>query len=214
MTEALDHLTTNNSAFPTKSTSPDHVTVFDFIAVVNDYGFPFNLEQLPIMAGPPPSELARIETAKLLTDLMVYFSSLEMREHLIILYTYFKDVNRKDKDAMIEKANVWAKVVLSSRGKDKSEFTEEQKEADQVDLARRTISLFYQRYMVLWRTGQYARDLFNDVDFPGKARVYEVRDYVLPLDHANYHIVIKGDSTKWESKRPKVYKFLDQLVKL
>lgn len=216
--EALHHLSTNNAAFSNttdnnRNIPSEQVTVFDFIAIINDYGFPFNVEQLPIMAPPPPSEIARIETTKLLTDLMVYFSSQEMREYLISLYTYFKNVNRKDKQAMQERANEWANVILSSRGIDKDNFTEEQKEADKVDMARRTISLFYQRYMVLWRTGQYARDLFSEVDFPGKARVYEVREYVLPLDHANYHIVIKGDSTKWPSKCPKVYKFLDQLVK-
>ncbi|CAO3628058.1 unnamed protein product [Cunninghamella blakesleeana] len=210
--ETLYHLITNNAAF--KNSPSEQVTVFDFMAIINDYGFPLNIEQLPTLSLPRLSESTKIETAKLLTDLMVDFSSQETREHLIALYTYFKDVNRKDKQAMQEKANQWASVIISSRGIDKQKFTPQQLEADAVDMARRSISFFYQRYMVLWRTGQYARDLFSEVDFPGKARIFEVGEYVLPLDHANYHVVIKGDATKWETKRPKVYKFLDQLVKL
>ncbi|KAI8089049.1 uncharacterized protein BX664DRAFT_332047 [Halteromyces radiatus] len=194
----------------------EDMNIYGYIAITREYGFPLDMEKLPLtMLSPPPapSEQARVETAKMIMDLVTYFSSKEMRDHLIALYTWFKGYNKRDKEQMQTRANQWARVTLEARAKDAEIWTEEEKLADKVDLARRTISLFYQKYMVMWRMGQFARDLFTDVDFPGKGRIFEMKEHVLPLDHANYHIVIHGDPSKWASKRPKIYKFLDQVVK-
>ncbi|CAO3593576.1 unnamed protein product [Absidia cylindrospora] len=194
------------------------MSIYSYIAITREYGFPLDMEKLPLtMLSPPPapSEQARVETAKMVMDLITEFSTLEMRNHLVALYTWFKDCkDKRDKNQKQERSNEWAQVMLSARGKPSiNEWTDEEKQAERVDLARRAISLFYQRYMVMWRMGQFARDLFTDVDFPGKGRIYEMKENVLPLDHANFHLIIRGDATKWNSKRPKVYKFLDQVIK-
>lgn len=196
------------------------MSVYSYIVITREYGFPLDMEKLPLtMLSPPPapSEQARVETAKMIMDLITEFSTKEMRDHLLALYTWFNRSNvkdKKDKQQMQDRANQWAQVMLAARAKlNTNEWTEDEKQAERVDLARRAISLFYQRYMVMWRMGQFARDLFADVDFPGKGRIYEMKEHVLPLDHANYHLVIRGDPAKWASKRPKVYKFLDQVIK-
>ncbi|SAL96460.1 hypothetical protein [Absidia glauca] len=197
-------------------TDGQDMNIYSYIAVTREYGFPLDMEKLPLMMlSPPPvpSEQARVETAKMIMDLVTYFSSKEMRDHLLALYTWFKGFNKRDSAAMQDRANEWANAILDSRTKNAAEWTDQDELADRVDLARRTISLFYQRYMVMWRMGQFARDLFTDVDFPGKARILEMKEHVLPLDIANYHVVIRGDPAKWEAKRPKVYNFMDQVVK-
>ncbi|CAO3622721.1 unnamed protein product [Cunninghamella echinulata] len=108
-------------------------------------------------------------------------------------------------------------IKLSREGKN-DELTLEQKSEERhafkVDEARRHISLFYQRFMALCAIGQLSREVFKKVDFPGKSRMKTfIRDY-LPLDYANYHIVInpKSNDREWEAKKPNVYKFLEEFI--
>ena len=67
--------------------------------------------------------------------------------------------------------------------------------------------------MTLWRVGRVSRETFADVDFPGKNRIKDFLRYVQPLDHANYHIIIGKSAEDWINKKPKVYCFLEELIR-
>jgi hypothetical protein len=43
--------------------------------------------------------------------------------------------------------------------------------------------------------------------------MFEFLELVRPLDHANYHIVIRGNPAEWATKQPKVYTFLEEYIR-
>ncbi|KAI8138774.1 hypothetical protein BJV82DRAFT_629743 [Fennellomyces sp. T-0311] len=186
------------------------ITVYGLIGISRKHNFPFE----NIGKDIPPvekvlSEEARMEIAKMVMGLVSEFAEPTMSGHLTCMYKWYEGVGR-DKAAIQERANEWA--VLNKQFRKAKEPTEKQKEAKRLDEARRAISFFYQRYMVMWRIGHLSREAFVGVDFPGKGRMRDFIRYVQPLDHANYHIVMGKDTSTWDQKKPLVYQFLEQFL--
>jgi hypothetical protein len=191
------------------------MNLFGFITLTNEYGFPIDLEKLPslIKSKAIVTEETRMEIAKMVMNIVLEFSSEDMGKKLLFIYRWYKGINKNDSSAIQKRANEWAIVLKESRkntilGKFYTWYYQPQ----ELDISRRSISFFYQRYMVMWRVGQLSRNVFDEVDFPGKARIKDFLKYVQPLDHANYHIIISGDPNQWKNKKPKVYKFLEELI--
>ncbi|CAO3593577.1 unnamed protein product [Absidia cylindrospora] len=194
----------------------DHLTISGYIILTKLCDFPLKVEKLPLLidSHATVSAQTRMEIAKMVNELITYYSTKEMRDLLVAIFTWYKGCNKRERngEAWQERANEWAREIIKNRGKSIDELDERGKLAEQVDMARRTYSFFFQRYMVVFTIGQLSKEMFSQVDFPGKARMFEFIDHVKPLDHANYHIVIRGDPTVWESKQPKVYKFLSDYI--
>ncbi|KAI9251806.1 hypothetical protein BDA99DRAFT_607953 [Phascolomyces articulosus] len=192
------------------------ITIYGFISFMQKHGFPFekNVALRKAFDMPVMGEDKRMEIAKMVMDLVQEFASSEMKKNLVDVYTWYAGVDKKDKKAMQERANKWARLVKESRDVkyDKTKETDEHKRANDVDSARRAVSLFYQEYMVMWRIGQVSREMFNDVDFPGKARIKDFINFYSPLDKANFLIVMGRQEKDWENKKPKVYNFLKKMV--
>ncbi|KAI9497317.1 hypothetical protein BDB00DRAFT_24203 [Zychaea mexicana] len=189
--------------------SSNNVTAFTFISLVDSFGFPFgrNNDKQAL------SEKGRVQVTQMIVELMRELGSPEMRAHLLEVYEWYKGIDRTDAGAIQQRANEWAAIIKKHPRTDTSTpKSEEQKRADDIDLARRAISLFYQRYMVLWKIGPTARDVIKNVDTPGKARIRDFLTYVKPLDYANLITVIGADPASWPKKKPVVYSFLDTLV--
>ena len=189
-----------------------NVTVFNFISLIEQFDFPFGKNNDKSVMG----EEGRVEVTKMIMELMRELASSAMRDHLLTIYDWFKGIERTNTDAINKRANEWASIIKGSPRTEittpKTTKTDEQQRADNLDLARRAVCLFYQRYMVLWKIGPAAREVIKGVDTPGKARMRDFLTYVLPLDKANLTVVIGADQKTWEQKRPKVYDFVDTLV--
>ncbi|KAF7724293.1 hypothetical protein EC973_001194 [Apophysomyces ossiformis] len=188
------------------------LTVYGFIRITKEYGFPIDVDRLPPLplSNVVMSEEGRMEIAKMVMSLMSDFSSKEMHQSFIRVELWYKGVNREDKDALQKRADEWAECIVASRNAEHK--TELHLAVEELDYSRKTISLFYQRYMVIWRIGRVSREMLSDVDFPGKARIRSFLRYIYPLDYANYRIVIRQDPAKWDHRSPKVYKFLKELL--
>ncbi|KAG0163194.1 hypothetical protein DFQ28_000294 [Apophysomyces sp. BC1034] len=188
------------------------LTIYGFIRLTNEFDFPIDEDLLPPLpqSSVVMSEEGRIQIAEMVISLMSDFSSKEMQQHLIHVYTWYRDVQRHDIRGLQKRADEWAEYLKQSR--DIDEKAPEHIEADHLDFSRRTISLFYQRYMVMWRIGRVSREMLSDVDFPGRMRIQDFLRYILPLDNAHYRIVMGQDSTHWDHRKPKVYSFLKELL--
>jgi len=179
-----------------------------------EYEFPFNAFKLPTLPASDSelSQEARIQLANQVMDLMNQYAVPEMQDTVRDLVYYFKykdgrNMNNQDKEAQVRE---WAELLKEAKLVDK--LTDHHHKAMAIDKCRRALSFFYQRYMVMWRIGQLSQDLFADLDFPGKARIRQFLALVEPLDYAHYHVVFAADKNEWESKKPKVYKFLRELL--
>ncbi|KAI8138749.1 hypothetical protein BJV82DRAFT_582584 [Fennellomyces sp. T-0311] len=184
------------------------INIYGFLEVTRKYGFP--VEHLPThlsTTGQSSTEEARAEITKMVIPLVTEFSSQEIQQHLLVLYGWYKGIDRKNEDAYQQRANEWATLVKESRTV--TTKSEEHIQAEKVDNARRALSFFYQRFMVIWRIGSVARETFAGVSFPGKPRIRDFIRLVRPLDFANYSIVIGADR-QWNP--PEVYHFLSELV--
>ena len=156
------------------SSGASSITVFGFISLVRKHSFPFENVGTDI----PPvektlSEESRMEIAKMVMKLVSEFASEEMKQHLTAMYSWYDGVDRKNPKAFQERANEWA--LLKKEMWHVDELTAEHETAEKLDSARRAISFFYQRYMVMWRIGKLSRQAFSGVDFPGKGRI---RDFI------------------------------------
>ena len=192
----------------------DEVTIYSFISFTRKHGFPFkkSIAKATPETEPPLSEEARMEITKMVMNMVTDFSKEEMRKNVIALYSWFDGIKRNDAKGHQERANEWAALAKEARKLKEEDYNEEQKKAVEVDKARRELSFFYQRYMVMWRVGQVSREAIKDVDFPGKARIKDFLRMCKPLDKANYDIII-GRKDDWEIHgKPKVYKFLEMLI--
>ncbi|KAI8332367.1 hypothetical protein BC941DRAFT_516850 [Chlamydoabsidia padenii] len=192
-----------------------NMTIAGYILLTKLCDFPLNLEKLPSLmdSHATVSAQTRMEVAKMVNELITYYSSKEMRDLIVSIFTWYKGYNKRDREAWQERANDWGRILKANRGKTTEELDEEGKLVEQVDMARRTYSFFFQRYMVVFKIGQLSKEMFAEVDFPGKARMFEFLEHVRPLDRANYHIVIGGNPKEWESKQPKVYTFLEEYIR-
>ncbi|KAI9265024.1 hypothetical protein BDA99DRAFT_604334 [Phascolomyces articulosus] len=208
----LTNKSTNSSAQQHHAHN-DQITVYAFISFCKKHGFPFkkNIATTLMETEPVMSEEGRMEVTKMVMQMVSDFSAREMQDHLIALYVWFKGLERNDIEGYQKRANEWAHLVKASRGIDEINWSEQHKKAVEVDKARRTISFFYQKYMVMWRVGQVSRETIKDVDFPGRNRIKDFIRVCMPLDKANYTIVI-GKSEGWEDHMPKVYKFLEKHI--
>ncbi|KAI7847309.1 hypothetical protein BDC45DRAFT_356883 [Circinella umbellata] len=193
------------------SSGGSSITVFGFISLVRKHSFPFENVGTDI----PPvekilSEESRMEIAKMVMTLVSEFASEEMKQHLTAMYSWYEGVDRKNPKAFQERANKWA--VLKNEMRHVDVLTPEHEKAEKLDSARRAISFFYQRYMVMWRIGKLSRQAFSGVDFPGKGRIRDFIRHVQPLDKANYLISMGKSEETWDQKKPQVYQFLEKVV--
>ncbi|KAI8137175.1 hypothetical protein BJV82DRAFT_636422 [Fennellomyces sp. T-0311] len=184
-------------ALGSKDKANREITVFGFINFTNKHGFPF---QQNIASNGPEleslmSEERIMDLTRMVMELVADFSSQEMRNHLINVYTWFDGY--KSKQERRARANEWGRL-----------------EAENIDLARRALYFFYQRFMVMWRVGKVSRETLSGVDFPGKGRIKDFMNLIGPLDRANFYIVMGKEDCEWDERKPKVYKFLDQYLKL
>ena len=160
------------SVLISKDKKNPRVTVYGFIAFMQKHGFPFekNIASRKAFEAPVMGEDKRMEIAKMVMNLVQEFASLEMQKHLISVYTWYAQTSKNDINAMQERANEWGQLVAEARDVNFVK-TKAHIRANDVDSARRAVSLFYQEYMVMWRIGQVSREMFMDVDFPGKGRI-------------------------------------------
>jgi hypothetical protein len=181
-----------------------------YITLTKLCSFPINIEKLPSLVDSRSTDTAqiRMEVAKMVNELISYFSTKEMRDSIVSVFKWYKGVNKKNKEEWQERANLWAKTIGEMRKKNPNNYTDDEQLADSVDIARRTYSFFFQRYMVIYKIGKVSKDTFGNVDFPGKARIFEFIEYFEPLDKANFLVVMKKPSENWVHKKPKVYTFL------
>ncbi|KAI9251808.1 hypothetical protein BDA99DRAFT_563509 [Phascolomyces articulosus] len=187
------------------------MTVFGFITLVRKHSFPFE----NIGTDLPPvektlSEESRMEIAKMVMTLVSEFATEKMKGHLTAMYNWYDGVDKRDPKALQERANQWA--ILKKEVWHIEELTPEHKKAEKLDSARRAISFFYQRYMVMWRIGKLSRQAFSGCDFPGKGRIRDFIKFVQPLDKANYLISMGKPENTWDQKKPQVYQFLEKLI--
>ncbi|KAI9251807.1 hypothetical protein BDA99DRAFT_521223 [Phascolomyces articulosus] len=202
----------NSNGGGTKSTT---ITIYGVITLAREYGFPFEHEpsssQDNIRRSSTTEEI-RTEIAKMIMDMMVEFSSAALQEHFLAVIQWYGKVDRKSETSIQARADEWAQLLKESRRLKDEEKAELHRQVDRVDLARRSISFLYQRYMVIWRIGQISRETLKDVDFPGRARIRDFLRYYLPLDFANYHVIIGAEPEEWYHRKPNVYKFLALLI--
>ncbi|CAO3601423.1 unnamed protein product [Absidia cylindrospora] len=199
------------------SSSNDDVplSIAGYITLTNTCGFPLTYDKLPLIIDlhAKVSSETRMSVANMVNELITYYSTKKMRDLLVAIFTWYQGCNKHDHVAWQARANAWAETIKANRGKSLDALDERGKLAEQVDMARRTYSFFFQRYMVVVKIGQLSKDMFAEVDFPGKARMYEFIEHVKPLDKANFLIVMNNDEEKWETKQPKVYTFLEEFTK-
>lgn len=191
-------------------TNEQNFNVSGYITLTKLCSFPINIEKLPSLVDSRGIDSAqtRIEVAKMVNELISYYSSKEMRDLIVSVYKWYKGAKKINEQEWKERANLWATTIIKVRTKESKELTEDEQLAEKVDLARRTYSFFFQRYMVIYKIGKVSKETFGDVDFPGKARMYEFINYIEPLDEANFLIVMRQSPEKWDRKKPKIYTFL------
>ncbi|CAO3646414.1 unnamed protein product [Cunninghamella blakesleeana] len=218
------------------------LTLFGFIDLTNKAGFPIELDEVPTTLDSDHmyEGTSLIEVGKMINDLIKEFSSDEMNKHLVNIIKWYHSFDqkelghlqlppkkenetdeekyaRKDEEKWIinkYKAEECYKIIKQMRKDDKhcDKWNKKERMAQDVDKARRVISFFYQKFMVICEFGRLPRNIFKNVDFPGKARIKQFIGDCRPLDYANFTIIINGDITKWEDKQPKVYKFLEDFL--
>ncbi|KAI7859137.1 hypothetical protein BDC45DRAFT_496969 [Circinella umbellata] len=206
------------------------LTIYGFIGFTSNHGFPFPKDIARSTINTEPEEISeekRMKLTEMTMDLVEKFSEKEMRDHLVTIYTWFAGCQKGTKE-FNSRADEWGRTMkekrdlMSNKRLTKEEKNEKLKahkdtyeEAEQVDLARRALYFFYERFMVMWRVGEVSRDVLKDIDFPGKGRIKDFCNYVGPLDHANYYIVM-GNGTDEEDKKkdytPEIYDFMDEYL--
>ncbi|KAI8139935.1 hypothetical protein BJV82DRAFT_625557 [Fennellomyces sp. T-0311] len=185
-------------------------TIYSFLTLTRHHGFPFasSAEQSQDVTGGD-----RLDLAKVVIGLMDKFASSVMQQNLLTLAHYYRGIDKTESSAIEKRADEWAVARKESRMiTDENQKTERHLEADRVDFARRSVSFFYQQYMVLWRVGQPQSDMLSEIDFPGKGRLREFVAYCKPLDYANFHYVLNLEPERWPTAQPDVYRFLKQLL--
>ncbi|CAO3646410.1 unnamed protein product [Cunninghamella blakesleeana] len=218
------------------------LTLFGFINLTNKAGFPINIEEVPSILDSNHSmtDGARIEVGKMINDLIAKFSSEEMNNHIVSVIKWYGSFSKEDtkhlilpekkenetdeeKDARKEeerriikqyKAEECYKIIKRMRIEDKpsDQWDKREKMAQDVERARREVVFFYQQFLVICEFGRLSRTIFENVDFPGKARLKSFIGDYKPLDFANFTVIIGGDPNKWEDKQPKVYKFVQDFL--
>ncbi|KAI9275432.1 hypothetical protein BDA99DRAFT_555226 [Phascolomyces articulosus] len=210
--------------------SPEELTVYGFIGVTRQYGFPFPKDIFSktstTLEPDEISEEKRMHLTKMTMDLVRDFSDEKMRNHLVTIYSWYSRCNRdgltneEKKKAMESRADEWALIMREKRAIDteRIELPLEDKhaQAERVDLARRAIYFFYEQFMVMWRVGGVTRDVLKDIDFPGKGRIRDFLKFVGPLDHANYYLLVKNMDRVPEERdyTPAIYKFMKEYLKI
>lgn len=74
--------------------------------------------------------------------------------------------------------------------------------------------------MMLWRIGKVSQEMFDNVDFPGKARMKLFVYVCETIDEVNYEVLklnLMSPSRKeksWEEGKPQVYNFIHELSEM
>ena len=164
-------------------------------------------------------EEKRMQLTEIVMNLIKKFSGVEMRDHLIAVYTWYQNIDKKNKKAMHDRAEEWASLIKERRTlitEHKKELLQvKHEEAERVDQARRSIYFFYEQFVTMWRVGEATQEVLKCIDFPGKGRIRDFLNFVAPLDQANYYIVIgTGKENKNKNYRPKIYSFMEMYLKM
>ncbi|CAO3588516.1 unnamed protein product [Absidia cylindrospora] len=194
----------------------EDMTIGGYILLTKTCGFPLDPTKLPSMLDSPVSVSAetRSHVATSINELILFFSTEEMRNHLLIVRTWYGHCSRTPA-ARQARANQWAIAFRALQRKPTYQWDDKDRLVDHVDMARRTLFFFYQRVSVIFEMGQLSKDLFRRVDFPGRHRMQDFVDLIKPLDKANYVTMIGKDPEAWEkhpSKVPEVYQFADRYI--
>ncbi|KAI9275433.1 hypothetical protein BDA99DRAFT_532400 [Phascolomyces articulosus] len=211
--------------------SGEHLTLYGFIGFTRQYGFPFSKDiftkSTAAIEPEDISEEKRMKITKMTMDLVDHFSDPKMRNHLVSIYTWFRGCSKDNKEQMRNRADEWANIIKEKRAvtasKKKAETPlgtkydqDDYDEAEAVDLARRAIYFFYEKFMVMWRVGGVTRDVLKNIDFPGRGRIKDFLNFVKPLDLANYYLLVKGFDKvpKDADHTPEIYKFMKKYLEI
>ncbi|KAI9275431.1 hypothetical protein BDA99DRAFT_601068 [Phascolomyces articulosus] len=167
----------------------------------------------------PISEEKYMNLTKTALDMVEKFSESKMREHLISIYSWYVGYDKKNKEAMRERANEWGALVKERRAlisDNKQELLQAKHEqAERIDQARRAIYFFYEQFVTIWRVGDVTREILKAIDFPGKGRIRDFLNFVAPLDQANFYVVMGLDkNSPKKDYRPKVYDFMEMYLNM
>lgn len=197
------------------------LTLFGFIDLTNNAGFPIDLDQLPSVLDSNHSvnDKRRIEVGKMINELIREFYTKEFYSHITNVIRWYSSFDRDQlkhliipekeneteeekklrqdkvrKDIKQFKACECYKIIKRIRDEDKpcDQWTDREKLAQDVEKARRVVSFFYLQFMVICEFGRLSENILKNIDFPGKARIKAFIGDNEPLDYAYYHIFIKG----------------------
>ncbi|CAO3601424.1 unnamed protein product [Absidia cylindrospora] len=208
--ERIRRVACSSNSEDTSLSTPLHI--LEYIALTNQCGFPIEYDKVPLMPVGEEAFQIRMTVARMINEMVTYHATLKMRKLLVAIFTWYKGCNKREHAAWDARANEWAKIIKANRGKPLEKLDEGGVLAEQVDMARQAYSTFYQRYMVVFNIGRISEEMLAEVDFPGKARMVEFIEHVKPLERAYFMIVMNVDEENWESKQPKVYKFLQEHI--
>lgn len=192
------------------------LTLFGYFELTSTAGFPIDINKVPTIldSNADLEEASRIEIGKMIKELIREFSSEEMNTHIVNVIKWYGSFPREVD--IQERAYECYRIIKRVRDENPEELTEREQLALDVDKARRVVSFFYQEFLVICEFGRLSRNIFANVDFPGKSRMKGfIRNY-RPLDIANFKIIIKNDQPvpqeELDSAVPKVYKFLENFL--
>ncbi|CAO3622725.1 unnamed protein product [Cunninghamella echinulata] len=192
------------------------LTLFGYFELTSTTGFPIDINKVPTIldSNADMEEASRIEIGKMIKELIGEFSSEEMNTHIVNVHKWYSSFP-KEVDTQ-ERANECYRIIKRVREENPEKYTEREQLALDVDKARRVVSFFYQEFLVICEFGRLSRNIFANVDFPGKGRMRSFIEKFKPLDKANFKIIIKNDEyvpqEKLDKAVPKVYKFLERFL--
>ena len=141
----------------------NHVTIYAFYSTCSQLGYPIML--------PVENHVDTMKLAELIMDLTKELYTPEFGEDwskIIMLnnqykdrkklYEYLKYISENDETE-------WNKIIHQYRSKATS---------------------FFHRYMMLWRIGKASQEMFDNVDVPGKSRIYTFIHVCETIDEVNY----------------------------
>ena len=162
----------------------NHVTIYAFYSTCSQFGYPIML--------PVENHVDTMKLAELIMNLNKEFYDPDaMGKH----WAKITDLNRNYK----EEKKLLKHLITMKENKEKWL---------QLNISRGIISSLFQRYMMLWRIGKVSQEMFDNVDFPGKARI-KIFIYVCEtIDKVNYGHLNLDHEKESEKGRPQVYDFL------
>jgi len=200
----------------------DKISCISFKEGVIEYDFPFDETKLPVDEEIVPlSRDGQLMLGMEISKLMKEFFSPMIENCISTLLKEFGEYDQKKEfqfyDDESNNENIYENHKFREFIKWARKMKQRDKEAVVINNYRRELSSIFQRYMVLFRVGKLAHDMFQDIDWPGKGRIKTFINICKPLDYYNFVIAMKDQSRScldrhkiWvDSAKPKVYEFLE-----